>query len=480
MRIGRSVSAAALVLAVAACERSPDGIAGSQFRPSLQSIANPRATIGINVLLTGPVTAAQLAELNTLGTVYDQIPELNALLMRAQAGQLPAIQALPYVAGANEDQPRGDAPVDVLTVSDFSNGLSTWDMDAVNVTVSPFTSTRSTSGFTGDGVYVGVIDTGLLDDWRLYFPEARIAAQYATSFQGGGALDEGNVSSQPNKWEHDQNSHGTHVTSTILGYNFRGVPINGVAPKATVIPIKVLNQNGSGWSSMVAKGITYLTDLKLGPLAGHPVVGNMSLGGPALDPLERAAIDRAVANGVILVAAAGNAGAAGMGYPGAYPPIISVAAVGWVGQWKAYGGRSFRSWWISGDVPDPSSASDVYIAPFSSREKAGQQLDVAAPGVWTVGPYQLTSSDKISYFFLSGTSMASPHVAGIVALMAEKHPALTAGDAETILKTSALPLPPGTATFTNTDGVTTSTVSWGANATGAGLVLADRALTATP
>ena len=57
------------------------------------------------------------------------------------------------------------------------------------------------------------------------------------------------------------------MTSTILGYNFRGTPINGVAPVATVIPVKVLNQNGSGWSSVIAHGIEYVAELKAGPLA---------------------------------------------------------------------------------------------------------------------------------------------------------------------------------------------------------------------
>jgi subtilisin family serine protease len=86
---------------------------------------------------------------------------------------------------------------------------------------------------------------------------------------------------------------------------------------------------------------------------------------------------------------------------------------------------------------------------------------------------------QTSYFFLGGTSMASPHVAGIVALMAQKNPALTAGQAETILEGSALALPPGTRTINNPDG-SLSTVSWGADATGAGIVQADAALADTP
>ncbi len=72
---------------------------------------------------------------------------------------------------------------------------------------------------------------------------------------GGGGGDNGTVSTQPNKWGLDQNSHGTHVTSTIIGYSFgRHSDQRRGAPKATIIPVKVLNQNGSGWSSVIARG----------------------------------------------------------------------------------------------------------------------------------------------------------------------------------------------------------------------------------
>ena len=174
----------------------------------------------------------------------------------------------------------------------------------------------------------------------------------------------------------DVNSHGTHVTSTILGYDLGGTPVNGVAPKATVIPVKVLNQTGSGWSSVIARGIEYVGELKAGPLAGYPVVINMSLSGPVLDAVEQAAIDYAIEQGVIIVASAGNRGAAGMGYPGAYAPVISVAASGWVGEWPAGVGN----WWWSRNVADPTSAADFYIVDFSSRAKTDQDLDIAAPG----------------------------------------------------------------------------------------------------
>jgi subtilisin family serine protease len=261
-----------------------------------------------------------------------------------------------------------------------------------------------------------VLDTGLHDSWRKYFPQERIAVEYAASFGGGAGLA-GTVSFQPNKWEHDQNGHGTHVTSTILGYNLRGTPINGVAPNVTIIPVKVLNQNGSGWSSVISMGITYIANLKKGVLKDYPVVINMSLGGSALDPIEKEAIDYAIEAGVIIVASAGNNGDRGMGYPGAYEPVISVAASGWIGEWyPGIGG----SWWNSLNVSEPTSISQMYITEFSSRAKEGQDLDVAAPGSWIVGPYQVNSGNRTSFYFLGGTSMAAPHVAGIVALMAQK------------------------------------------------------------
>lgn len=432
--------------------------------------AGTNRMIGINILVKGNITKPILADLATHGKVRDVVYEIAAVTMQIPEKQLAVIRALPYVAAANPDDVRKGAPVDGVDATDFMNGMSTWDQDAINVT--NFSAGR-TIDYDGTGVYVAVIDTGLLDSWRMYFPQERIATQYGIAFGGGGG-EVGSVSSQPNKWQHDQNSHGTHVTSTILGYNRLGVPVNGVAPLATVIPVKVLNQNGSGWSSVVARGITYVADLKAGPLAGHPVVINMSLGGPSLDPMEKAAIDYAIGKGVIVVASAGNEGLAGMGYPGAYAPVIAVAASGWVGEWPT----DNRGWWYNTDVPDPIDAADFYITDFSSRQLAGQDLDVAAPGSWVVGPYQVNSG-QLSFYYLGGTSMASPHVAGIAALMMQKDPALTQSDVETKLEQSAIPMPPGCRTV-NDPSLGPTEFCWDTDATGAGLATADGALGLVP
>jgi subtilisin family serine protease len=469
---------ASFALFAVACDRSADRITADRVTGALQppAAASASQTIGINVLLSAPPTAAQLAELGTYGKVSGKLLEINAVFMRASASQLPAIQALPYVLAAGPDAARLGAPVDAVPVADFSAGINTWNLDAINVT-DRIVGPDRTIAYDGSGVYVGVLDTGLLDSWRQYFPQERIAEQYATSFGGGGAGSD-NVSEQPNKWEHDQNSHGTHVTSTILGYSLFGGLINGVAPKATVIPVKVLNQSGFGWSSVIAQGILYIAGLKTGPLSDHPVVINMSLGGSRADPVEQAAIDYAIAHGVIVVAAAGNEGDVGMSFPAAYAPVISVAASGWIGEWQPGSDGLVGNWWFADQVADPTAADDFYIAPFSSRARAGQDLDVAAPGTWVVGPFQLQSG-KIDYFFLGGTSMSSPHVAGIVALMAQKNNSLTAAQAEGILEATAVPLPPGTRTIHNPDG-STSAVSWLVNATGAGLAIADSAVAHTP
>lgn len=426
--------------------------------------------IGINVILNTPVTNAILVDLGKYGTVRDVVPEIDAVTLQAYATQLPKIQKLPYVEVASPDATRKGVPVDTVQVTDFMDGLSTWDQDAINVTDFGFDNRQV--GYDGTGVYVAVLDTGLLDSWRQYFPQERIATQYAKAFGGGGG-ENGNVSEPTNKWEHDQNSHGTHVTSTILGYSLRGTPVNGVAPLATVIPVKVLNQNGSGWSSVIARGIVYIADLKDGPLSDFPVVINMSLGGPTLDVMEKEAIDYAISKGVIIVASAGNEGFAGMGYPGAYEPVISVAASGWTGEWV--GGRT---WWYTSDVPDPTSPVDFYITDFSSRALAGQDLDVAAPGSWVVGPYQ-TNSGQTSYYFLGGTSMASPHVAGIAALMMQKDPLLVQTLVEEKLEASAIPLTPGCRDVDDGSG-SVVTYCWGADATGAGLATADAALNTVP
>ena len=117
---------------------------------------------------------------------------------------------------------------------------------------------------------------------------------------------------------------------------------------------------------MIAAGINYVTDLAI---QGYkPMVINMSLGGSELADVEREAIDRAIANGVIVVASAGNEGEYGMGFPGAYAPVISAGSAGWTGEWKyPETGVRYRLFWLQSeyypyiDIAEPTTEDVVYL-----------------------------------------------------------------------------------------------------------------------
>ena len=154
----------------------------------------------------------------------------------------------------------------------------------------------------------------------------------------------------------------------------------GVAPGAKVIPIKVCEPIGCSGSAINA-GVDYVTSLKLAN-PNQPIVINESLGGPRLDPVEKAAVDAAMAAGVVMVASAGNEGDAGHGFPGRL-------RAGHLGRRPAVGhsGRDHpdKTWWLD-HVPE-TGRREVYIAGFSSRQKAGQYLDVVPTGRYLLLPY---------------------------------------------------------------------------------------------
>jgi len=193
----------------------------------IASAGSAKTMIGINVLLNTDANAQILADLATHGKVRDVVSAIRAVTMQVPAGELAAIRGLPYVALANPDAERTGAPIDTVVAADFSGGKNTWDLNAVNV--SNFGAQGRQVAYDGSGVYVAVLDTGLLDSWRQSLPQERIATQFAVAFGGGGG-EVGSISSQPNKWEHDQNSHGTHVTSTILGYNLQSTAMGAWRP----------------------------------------------------------------------------------------------------------------------------------------------------------------------------------------------------------------------------------------------------------
>jgi subtilisin family serine protease len=345
-------------------------------------------------------------------------------------------------------------------------------------------------------------------------------------------------------------THGTHVASTIIGYSYYsnfdavgGYPlppimVRGIAPDVTIIPVKVLADYqypalpkcGSGIAAgkvvfgtdeMVAAGIRYATNLKLAGFS--PMVINMSLGDSVSAAVIESAIDYAIQSGVIVVASAGNSGEAGMGYPGAYPPVISAGSAGWVREWitptgTPQDGPRYRMWWLqsgtpslvppllagSGDVADPLTEDDVYVSDFSSRALPNQQLDVLAPGSWVRGPFpgdpgyshlpwwskgigDLVGRNPSNFYYVGGTSMAAPHVSALAAMLLEKKPTLTQVDVDAILKSTALAIPATGTRVVYDNTIPNVSISWdtdcngtACDAVGSGLIQAKAALDSLP
>ena len=172
----------------------------------------------------------------------------------------------------------------------------------------------------------------------------------------------------------DANGHGTHVAGIIAAAN-NGVGGIGVAPGSKILPVRVLDEDGAGYSSDVAEGIIWAVD------HGASIV-NLSLGGPVASAAQHAAVQYAVAHGVSVFAAAGNSGSYGAPeYPAAFPEVTAVAAATPANQ----------------------------VASFSTR---GAYVDLAAPGTMILST--LPGND---YAMESGTSMAAPFAAGVAALM---------------------------------------------------------------
>ncbi len=196
--------------------------------------------------------------------------------------------------------------------------------------------------------------------------------------------------------------HGTHIAGIAAAETNNSLGIAGVAWNCKILPVKVTDATGDGYYSWIIDGITWATD------HGANVI-NVSLGGDVDDPFLEEACKYARDKGVVVVAAAGNDGIAAVSYPAAYDAyVLAVAA---------------------------SDYNDA-ITDFSSF---GPEVDVAAPGVYILGPAPqwYVGDGYLPYLFASGTSMAAPHVSGLAALIRSLKPDLSVDDIMKVIRYTA-------------------------------------------
>ena len=224
-------------------------------------------------------------------------------------------------------------------------------------------------GYTGKGVVVAIIDTGC---------DTKHPALIGRIIGGRNFTTDDN--SNPNIYN-DYQGHGTHVAGTIAG-NTTKVGITGVAPDAKLLILKALDKSGSGRMEWIINAINYA-------VAQRVDIISMSLGGPQDTKELHDAVTKAVNNNILVVCAAGNRGDNAnantdeLDYPGAYDEVIVVGAID----------------------------SNKNIAAFTNSNK---YVDIVAPGVNILSTYK-----NQTYATLSGTSMATPHVSGALALLIE-------------------------------------------------------------
>lgn len=232
---------------------------------------------------------------------------------------------------------------------------------------------------TGKGIKVAILDTGIKTDHPdLYVSGGYSAMSYTTSYN-------------------DDHGHGTHVAG-IIGAKDNDFGVKGVAPDASLYAVKVLGGNGSGTTSEIIKGIDWA-------ISNDMDIINMSLGSPSGTQAFQDAVDRAYQAGILLVGATGNDSYTNnVGYPARYDSVIAVGAT------DSYNNK----------------------ATFSN---AGPETEVAAPGVSIY-----STLNNGSYGYMSGTSMATPYVAGVLALYKEVNPTYSNAQIRTLLTQNTIDL----------------------------------------
>ncbi len=260
-------------------------------------------------------------------------------------------------------------------------------------------------------VDIAIVDTGI--DYE--HPDLNVVGGIDCTYRTGGFFFSSNYCEEDANGD-DDHYHGTHVAGIAAAID-NGQGVVGVAPGARLWAVKVLDATGSGYTSGVIAGLDWVV------AQGDIEVLNLSLGGPGVSRAYEDAIDNAVANGVVVVVAAGNDSDDASDYSPAY--VESAITVSALADFDGLPGGS--------GLTSCGADQDDTLASFSNY---GSVIDLTAPGycIYSTMPVELGS-----YALLSGTSMAAPHVAGAAALLASGNGSPNnASDVQTIAQTLAI------------------------------------------
>ncbi|MFM2079067.1 MAG: hypothetical protein RJA49_2957 [Actinomycetota bacterium] len=311
----------------------------------------------------GAVPDSEASDARSRGEHIDHVfrKAIGGMSVDLTAAQAQAMAADPQVASVRKDG---------LVLASVDQATPPWGLDRIDQRNRPLDNTYRYPASAGSGVRVYVVDTGV----RATHAELR-----GRVLPGFTAIADGNGTN-------DCAGHGTHVSGIIAGTTY------GVAKAATIVPVRVLDCAGGGFVSDVIAGLDYILSVN----NGAPAVVNMSLGGPS-DPTLDAAVARVIAAGIPVAVAAGNSFADACQYsPAETPGAVTVGAV------TVY----------------PFTGVDMR----ATYSNIGPCVDLFAPG--SDIPSAWNTSDTATAV-LSGTSMATPHVAGALALLRSASPALS-------------------------------------------------------
>ena len=342
------------------------------------------------------VAVPDVAQAHGLEVGYVYRHALRGMSVTAPEGRMNAIERNPNVAYVEIDN------VVQLDAQDVPTGI-----DRIDATTNPNLDIDGTDDYRVD-VDVAVIDTGV--DFE--HPDLNVVGGVDCTLSSGGGppwARQNYCSSTEGTGGDDDHYHGTHVAGTI-GALDNDFGVVGVAPGARIWAVKVLDSGGSGYESGIVAGIDWIT------AQGNIEVANMSLGGSGYSQAEYDAIQNSVNSGVAYAVAAGNDDDDARNYsPAQFDNALTVSALAdFDGVPGALGSSTCRV------------DQDDTLADFSNW---GPAVDIAAPGVCILSTYPI---EQGSYASISGTSMASPHAAGGLALLASVNPPANATDVENL------------------------------------------------